>query len=151
MEEANWQFAPDFYKYVVRALDKVLDYKLMDDYEGAYTCLLDVFFGISELISKKDDKLFKEIESEIKTYEEANDALYHFSISKAGEISKINNMATQSRKMKIALNNFHHKLMRGAQIAGILIPVKEKSETSGAKKFSDKYIKTEVEDGNVDY
>lgn len=142
-EEIKWQFAPEFYKYVVGQMQKASDNKQVEDFDNAFVCYTDIYSSLLPIIERKDEKTYHKLKEQKLACEEAQDNMYLWA-TKPDTPNKHLKMAEYSRKFRRSLDSFHELIMKGAYISGILVPVQKDYGDSGINKFRNKYVKPEV-------
>lgn len=120
-DKIKWQFAPDFYKYLVKLLEKASDFKQIEDYDNAFLCYVDVFSALIHIIEIKDIKLAEKIKEYKENCEKYQDEIY--SIMLKNNPDKEIMLSKNFRLFKKSLDLFFEFLMRGAYISGALLPI----------------------------
>ena len=126
-EEIKWQFAPEFYKYVVGQMQKASDNKQVEDFDNAFTCYIDIYSSLLPIIERKDKELSLELKSQKVRCEDAQDNIYLW-ITKPDTPNKHLKIAEYSRLFRRNLDSFHEIIMKGAYVSGILVPVHKEAE-----------------------
>jgi hypothetical protein len=124
-EKINWQFAPEYYKFLLEMQKSIRESYHLEDYETAFKDMEQIFMQIHEEI-KKDDKIksmYTVIESKIEAINKLNLELNLTEIdSQIPDEHKLLKMSEIKHKQKAQVSSLYKDLTKVISDLGMLFP-----------------------------